>query len=648
MSGFLLLLVKGNLAMGAAIILVSLIRRPLRAQFGAPIAYAIWLLVPIASVASLLPPREVPAPAHVASVHAPAAPAPVTGYVPHSTLSTIEQLARHSVIMSPTPMKPLGSSYELFDVSRLLFAAWVLGLLFMAAYLTRVQIRFSAAVRRGQAGPAVLGFFRPRIVTPVGFQEQFTPQEQSAILAHECVHLARQDARINAFAAFLRCFCWFNPLIHLGARWLRIDQELACDAITVSGAISRRDYSMALLKSQVMVGVLPFGCNWPGPQHPLVERIALLQRKPPGTARRLVGMSLVLLTATSAGLGAWAAQPPVAAKSMAARQPGMAPPTLPAIRAAQDQTTGNAGPGQPVAPANPTGSGNDVDTLKNVRASRAISAAPVAHAQAKATPNPVMTTNAQESAEQALPPTTESSTAALPTNRVAINQAAQPASQTNEAATTSATTRLPAASPLPKEVSASETGAASNDPPATPVQPPPNASSAVALNDQPVGPPTVRDLSVGPLQAGLSTPPATPPKLDPNEPYKTRRCTGTVMGRVTSSTTIQMPRIACGDYDGGGGFYSYGNGGIFFDLGPCKRPRTSWAAEANVSEPLLSCPNRPWFTMTFQLANPADASKMPLGKLVTLKGDFLLITQNKVPYLLMQNARVLYVDPFGR
>ena len=103
MSGFLLLLVKVNLAMGAAIVLVSLIRRPLRAQFGAPIAYAIWLLVPIASVASLLPPREVPVPAHVASVQAAAAPLPVTGYVLHSALSAIEQLARQSVLSRPRP-----------------------------------------------------------------------------------------------------------------------------------------------------------------------------------------------------------------------------------------------------------------------------------------------------------------------------------------------------------------------------------------------------------------------------------------------------------------------------------------------------------------------------------------------------------------
>ena len=385
MSGFLLLLVKVNLAMGAAIILVSLIRRPLRAQFGAPIAYAIWLLVPIASVASLLPPREVAASAHVASVHAPSAPVPIMGHTAHSALRAVEQLAGQSTLMPPAPMKPLASTYGLFDTSLLLFAAWVLGTLFMAVYLARVQIRFSAAVRRGQAGPAVLGFFFPRIVTPDGFQEQFTAQEQAAILAHESVHLARQDARINALVALLRCLCWFNPLIHLGARWLRIDQELACDAIAVSASVSHQTYAKALLKSQVMVGVLPFGCNWPGPQHPLVERIALLQRKPPGTARRLAGVSIVLLTATSAGLGAWAAQPPVAAKSTAAPRPGIALIPLPAIRAAQNQPAGDTGPDQPVAPANSTGSGNHVDASKNVRATEAVSTAPVAPMQAKAT-----------------------------------------------------------------------------------------------------------------------------------------------------------------------------------------------------------------------------------------------------------------------
>ena len=76
MSGFLLLLLKVNLAMGGAVVLVALLRRPLRRLFGAALAYAIWLLVPVAGMASLLPPRvaaPVPLPPSAAiSVHVPA------------------------------------------------------------------------------------------------------------------------------------------------------------------------------------------------------------------------------------------------------------------------------------------------------------------------------------------------------------------------------------------------------------------------------------------------------------------------------------------------------------------------------------------------------------------------------------------------
>ena len=290
MSAFLFLLVKLNLAMGMAVILVALLRRPLRELFGAPIAYAIWFLVPAAGLAVLLPPRVA---APVTAVHVPAMPSlfdPQSVISHAAPLRATEELAGQGMATAIAALPP-APVYQWPDIALLLFAAWTLGVLVMVLYLTRSQLRFSAAVRLGKAGPAVLGFFRPRIVTPDGFQDHFTPQEQAAILAHERVHLGRQDARINALAALLRCLCWFNPLIHLGARWLRIDQELACDASVVATSVSRRDYAEALLKSQIAVTALPLGCYWPGAQHPLVERIALLKRKRPGVVRRALGMS---------------------------------------------------------------------------------------------------------------------------------------------------------------------------------------------------------------------------------------------------------------------------------------------------------------------------------------------------------------------
>jgi hypothetical protein len=195
---------------------------------------------------------------------------------------------------------------------------------------------------------------------------------------------------------------------------------------------------------------------------------------------------------------------------------------------------------------------------------------------------------------------------------------------------------------LPNQTLATPTVTASNGPPAAPLQPSP---PAVALSDQPrVQPTTTRDLSAEPVQEALSTPPSTPPDFNPNEPYAKKTCrdvpNGTVTGRATSSTTIQMPGFSCVSDLGGQNRY-YKGGSYCFSLAcPCQNHATSDPIFGRVCLPLL--------TMTVQLANRADASKMPLGKLVTLKGDFFVITQNKIDYLFVQNARVLYVDPFDR
>ena len=263
-----------NTALAVAVLVVMLLRRPVRKFFGAQTAYGFWLLVPVAALATLLPSRTV-----------------------QLVLTT-----------SPSPLLDATS----FDLGwLLLFWTWTLGFLILLHHLANAQKSFDDAVLDGEAGPAVAGFLDPKIVIPDDFASRYTHDEQAAILAHEEVHLRRQDARLNAVAALLRCICWFNPLVHIGARLMRVDQEMACDALALArhpGA--RRVYAHALLKTQMTDQALPVGCYWPGGgDHPLTERIEMLTAKRPKRARRLVGVGMVLSAAILSGWSAWAAQP---------------------------------------------------------------------------------------------------------------------------------------------------------------------------------------------------------------------------------------------------------------------------------------------------------------------------------------------------
>jgi TonB family protein len=149
------------------------------------------------------------------------------------------------------------------------------------------------------------------IILPIDFEDRFTPAEQTAILAHEAQHLARGDVVANAVMAVIQCLCWFNPLVHLAARWIRLDQELACDAAVIAERPGlRQPYAEALLKTQVIALVPPVGCAWRARGFPaLRERIRLLKRRAPSRSRRACGVLLLVVLTLGGGYGAWATQP---------------------------------------------------------------------------------------------------------------------------------------------------------------------------------------------------------------------------------------------------------------------------------------------------------------------------------------------------
>lgn len=268
-------LLLANLAASLAILLVFAVRLPARRVFGAEIAYRLWLIVPLAFGASLIPAAEAP-----------------TG-------------AAHSSLPRSIPfLQPEAAS----DVIMI----WAVGAVATLALMGLGQWRFLRRAKAGAAGPAVVGVIAPRIVTPADHETRFTPAERALVRAHERAHIDRGDPKANAWVALLQGLNWFNPLVHIAAYHLRLDQELACDATVMARRPGdRRLYAQTMLKTQLAATPLPFGCYWPAPsRHPLEARVAMLKQARPSHTRAMAGFWIVSALSCAAGFGAWAAQPP--------------------------------------------------------------------------------------------------------------------------------------------------------------------------------------------------------------------------------------------------------------------------------------------------------------------------------------------------
>jgi hypothetical protein len=129
------------------------------------------------------------------------------------------------------------------------------------------------------------------------------------VIEHERAHESRGDLAINLAATLVLCLSWFNPLMYRAVIWLRMDQELACDALVMSRrGDARRLYAEALLKVQMASESTwrePIGCYWKS-VHPLKERIHMLTRPVPGRLHRLLGLASLLSLTALASVGAWA------------------------------------------------------------------------------------------------------------------------------------------------------------------------------------------------------------------------------------------------------------------------------------------------------------------------------------------------------
>ncbi len=192
------------------------------------------------------------------------------------------------------------------ELGRLLAA-----LLNSMAYRRRVEVRETPEL----TAPATAGWRSPVILLPEDWRA-WDGDERRAVLAHELAHVCRDDYLTGVLAQAVRALYFYHPLVHWLARRLRLEQELAADALGAPFAGGKARYLRSLSRLALRQdGRLP--C-WPAraflpAKGTLIRRIAMLREetkasdRPWSRPRRALAASLLLAVAAGAAAAARAA-----------------------------------------------------------------------------------------------------------------------------------------------------------------------------------------------------------------------------------------------------------------------------------------------------------------------------------------------------
>lgn len=109
-----------------------------------------------------------------------------------------------------------------------------------------IPLRVSAAADC----PMLAGFIHPTLYLP---DERISRMDAAFIFRHELTHYKHGDLWLKLLLLAARCLHWFNPLVHLIARFAQEDIEAACDDAVVRGhdGAYRRAYGETILRSAI-------------------------------------------------------------------------------------------------------------------------------------------------------------------------------------------------------------------------------------------------------------------------------------------------------------------------------------------------------------------------------------------------------------
>ena len=95
--------------------------------------------------------------------------------------------------------------------------------------------------------PMAFGIANPTVLLPARV-EQWSYARRRDVMLHELSHVARRDCLTQLIAQAACALYWFDPLVWLAARALRVERERACDDAVVRAGARPSEYATHLLQ----------------------------------------------------------------------------------------------------------------------------------------------------------------------------------------------------------------------------------------------------------------------------------------------------------------------------------------------------------------------------------------------------------------
>jgi TonB family protein len=163
-----------------------------------------------------------------------------------------------------------------------------------------------------QAMPMTWGVLTAKVLLPQSARE-WSGDRLRAVIAHELAHVRRGDWALHAAVDVITRIYWFNPLLWLARRRLRLESERACDDAVLGLGVNGADYASLLVDVARSAG----GRRTAWASAPALAGRRCLERRVAATlnegvnrtpatplAGAIVALAFLALTVATAGFGA--------------------------------------------------------------------------------------------------------------------------------------------------------------------------------------------------------------------------------------------------------------------------------------------------------------------------------------------------------